>query len=185
MKHRILATTMQVQLQCYGENAPSEAARVLALAKRFGNPRFEADVSLMLADHLLHAGHWRSAGPLLHQSFPENTFAFGLAMDRRGQYLQRLGDPFAACKHHKLAFHAAHHAGNSRLRASALRGLAVSAEQQGRRHEATDYIESAISIVERHGTLTGCMNIYRHAARITRKPKYARAAEKLRLALKG
>jgi hypothetical protein len=134
---------------------------------------------------MLHTGHWRVAGPLLRHSFPKGTFAFGLTMDRRGQYLQRLGDPFAAQKHHQLAFSAARHAGNNRLCASALRGLAVSAEHQGRKDEAADYIESAIPIAEQHGTLTGCMNIFRHAARITGKSKYTRAAEKLELALKS
>jgi tetratricopeptide (TPR) repeat protein len=184
MKHKILLAAAQVQLQCSADNGLPEVERVLAIAKSFPNLRLAAYVELMLGDYLMRGRNWRVTGVLLHDAFPKNTFAWGLAMHRKSEYLLRLGELSAAHDYAKLALDGAKHTGNSRLCGIALRGLAITAHLQRNSKEAVDYIEAAVPMAERYGSLMSCVKTYHWAATITGKQKYVRGTEKLRLAVR-
>jgi tetratricopeptide (TPR) repeat protein len=183
MKRMLTAAAFQVRHRSPREHAPLEVARVLAMAHRFPNKRLAAVLSAMLADYLLQGPHWRMAGRLLCGSLPQRSFLWAVLMHLRSVYLLRIGDAFAARKCARLAFGVARRAGNPRLHATTLRGLAMSAHFLAREKEAADYIEAAVPLAEQHGSSTSCLRTYEYAALITRQPKYARAAEKLRLAV--
>jgi HPt (histidine-containing phosphotransfer) domain-containing protein len=185
LKHKLLVANQQVQLQSSPNNTARDIEGVRAIAKHFPNRRIVGLVFLMLANYLMQTRDWRMAGDLLRHSFPKRTFAWGLAMHTRAQYLLRLGDPLAADRYEKLALDGARHARNPRLCAIALLGLAKVANLSAHNTEAADYIEAAIPIAERYGSLPSCLKTYQEAAFITGKTEYARAAEKLRLAVAG
>jgi hypothetical protein len=47
-----------------------------------------------------------------------------------------------------------------------------------------DYIEAAVPLAERYGSLMSCLNTYHWAGIITESQKYVSAAKRLRLALR-
>jgi hypothetical protein len=184
MKRQLLVEILEVQLQKPLNDAVHEVARVLAIAKRFGNPRLVAMASMEFADYLLQGRHWREAGDLLCSGFPKGSYQWAILMHLKAAYQLRVGDPLSAYSSEKLAASVAQRAGNLRLHAATLRGIATAAYLLGREDEAADYIAAAVPIAERYGSLPSCRKTYQSAAYITGKQRYAREAEKLRLAVK-
>ena len=182
-KRRLVAATHQVRNRSAVDDPQREVEGILASARRFANKRLLAILSLMLADYLLVGRHWRTAGPLLRCALPKGSYLWATLMHLRGVFLLRIGDPYAARKCAKLALGVAQRAYSPRLIATALRGVAMSAYLTAREQEARDYVEAAIPIAERYGSLRSCLKTYRYAALITGRRKYARQAEKFGRAL--
>jgi tetratricopeptide (TPR) repeat protein len=185
VKRKLAVATLQLKLQRSAEADPFAVARILGMAERFPNPRIVGYVSLLLGDYLMQGRYWRRAARLLRDVFPKPSFLWALSTHLKGVYHLRLGDSATGYACEELAFDVARRMQSPRLRGATLQGLARSAYMLGHRNEAVYYIEAAIPISEQHGSLMSCLKTYQLAARVTRKPKYRRAARRLRLAAIG